>query len=166
MRKAIRNLGFLFLFTTFWACEEENGAVQNLANSNQTTPNIQLEYSITCGWGSRADTLRISPDSIFFVQNAAGLPPRDTIIDTAFVSPQAWLNILYSSIDMNAFQQLSRNSGGLAYDGCDIQLWIEKDGQSHTILYEPMDTLKGLENFIFKLDSLWLRIGTLAPSTN
>jgi hypothetical protein len=166
MRKAFRNLRFLLLFSLILGCDKGNEPDDNLVDPKLVLADIELEYSITCGWGSRADTLIINQDSVHFVQNLRWGNSMDTIIDTSFVSPKTWLSLLYDGLNTNAFQQINLNSGGLPYDGCDVFLYIKKNQQSHAIRYEPSDTLVGMQSFIRQLDSLWNQIGMVPPSTN
>lgn len=160
-------MSLLLIIASLASCAKGNEVEENLVDNTIIMPSIRLEYSATCGWTSRADTLVILSDSVFFKQQLRwGGSVGDTLIDTAFATPKAWLDSLYYNLDMTQFQQLNYNSGGLPFDGCSIHLWIEKDNQSHQITYQEKDSLYGMEDFIFQLDSLWNSIGKFAPSSN
>ena len=170
MKNAIR-LSFFFLLLFLWQdCrkEENQRSTPDLINT-VIIPHIEIEYALTCGWSTRADTLRISRDSIHLYQRIQGWgqAPYDTLIDTAFYVPLAWLDSLYYNLDMAAFQQLNYQSGNLPSDGCNVDLYLKKDNSSHAIQFNLMDSIPGWENYLRRLDSLWIEAGgVLAPGQN
>jgi len=164
MRNAIRIWPLTLLIVLFGACTEDQDSEPNLVNNGIVMSDIEVEYALTCGWGSRADTLQISRDSVSLYQHVRGWGNvGDTIIDTSFLTPIPWRDLLYKNIDMNAFKQLNYNSGGLPFDGCNINLSVDKDSDFHAVLMKYGDSINPIQNFVNQLDSLWIEAGGLFP---
>jgi|GEM_PF-2874847 len=163
MQNAYRFLGALLIILSPFACTEELSEPGNLIDEPIVVADLEIEYNYICGWGLRKDTFRIADGYVEFIQNVNGSTGQDTMIDTVFPVPIAWLDSLYNNLDMNQFQQLNYNSMNIAVDGCDAELIISKDQVQHSVRYGYGDTLFGMKPFMNQLDSLWMEIGVLAP---
>ncbi|MCR9153694.1 MAG: hypothetical protein NXI09_06270 [Bacteroidetes bacterium] len=164
MRNAIRFILASCSILVIGACSKSSDDSSFLIDEPIIVANFDLEYSYTCGWYSRADTFQIKADSVHLYQMVKGFGiGQDTIIDTSFGTPISWLNALYASLDMSAFQSYTYNSGGLPYDGCNHHLIISKDNGNHSVLMNSNDSLPLIEQFMNQVDSLWIEAGGILP---
>lgn len=165
MRKALHKLCLMLIFSLALSCSDEDTSEAVLIDTPLVVHDIEVKYYMTCGWGLRADSLSLSPDEVRLIQNIRSFSnsSRDTTIDTSFIPSLAWLDSLYSNIDMPTFKALSHNQGNLAVDGCDLVLDIRKDQSQHQIMFGLNDSLPTIEGFMHQIDSLWSLIGVHPP---
>jgi hypothetical protein len=158
-------IGTLILFIS--ACSEDQVSELPAGSAAQTSNNdLSIKYISTCGWGSRADTLIITQDSIFFSQkhrDLSSITPIFTLKKRVALT-KVWSDRLYGSLNISDFQSIQINAGALNVDGCDINLNAIKDNVAHgiTVSY-PDSSLANIDAFVRDLDALWIELGGILP---